>query len=144
IHSVCRTIGERCALAVIVDRDRGLVPVLHGPDDVFGAPRGVTAEEPSGMRRLHRLLVDDRHSVRIEVDADIAFDPGEGILLPDGEDDVVAQEHNRIDYLALLFAAFLAPAESLELEPDEPAILEHEALGRMVLDDLDAFLFRVL
>src|SRR6185295_4364038 len=105
IHSVRWTIGERCALAVIVDRDRGLVSVLHGPDDVLGSPRGVTAEEHSGMRRLHRLLIDHRHSVRIELDADVAFDPGKGVLLPDGENDVVARQHYRVDHLALLFAA---------------------------------------
>ena len=144
IHSVRRPIGERNALAMIVDRDRRLMAVLDRPDDVLRSPRRVAAEEHAGMRRLHRRLVDDRHPVRVEVDADVALDPRERVLLPDGENDVVAREDDGLDHFALLLAAFLEPAEPLELESDEPSVLEHEALRRVILDDLDAFLFRVL
>src|SRR5437870_3417481 len=75
----------------IVNRDRRLMPVLHGPDDVLGTPGRVAAEEHAGTRRLHREAIDGRHVVLIEVDADVALDPGKGVLLPDREDDVVAR-----------------------------------------------------
>jgi len=45
IHTGRQTIRDRLALAVPVYRDRGLVTVLHGPDDVLGAERRIAAEE---------------------------------------------------------------------------------------------------
>ena len=87
-----RPVGDRQALAVVVDRDGGLVPVLHRPDDVLRAPRGVAAEEHAGAGGLEGGLVDDRHVPLAELDADVALDPGKGVFLADGQDDVVARE----------------------------------------------------
>ena len=43
-----------------------------------------------------------------------------------------------------LLAVRLAPLESLELHADELAVLDHEPLRRVILDDVDAFFLRVL
>ena len=80
----------------------------------------------------------------VEVDADVALDPGERVLLADGENDVVARKDDGVDDFALLLAALLEPAQAVELEPDELSVLEDEPLRRVVLDDLDAFLFSIL
>jgi hypothetical protein len=58
----------------------------------------------------------------------------------DGENDVVAREHDRVDH-SLFCLPPSSSTQSIELQSDELAVLEHEALGRMVLDDLDAFFF---
>ena len=85
---------EARAFAMLVDRDRGLMAVLDGPDDVLRAERRVAAEEHAGPRRLKRLAIDDGHVVAIELDAEVALDPRERVLLTDREHDVVArQEH---------------------------------------------------
>ena len=82
--------------------------------------------------------------VLVEVDADVALDPRERVLLTDGENDVVARDHDGVDHFALLLAVFFGPAQPLELHADELAVLEHEALRRVILDDLDALFLRVL
>ena len=58
----------------------------------FGPERRVAAEEHAGRRRLHGRLVDHRHVPLVELDADVALDPGERVLLADREEHVVARE----------------------------------------------------
>src|SRR5512133_1439090 len=144
VHAVRRPIRERDTLAVIVNRDRRLMAVLYGPDDVLRSPRRVAAEEDAWVVALHGRLVDNRHSVGVEVDADVALDPRKGVLLTDRENDVVARDDDRLDHFTLLPAALLIPAQLLELETYQPAILQHEPLWRVVLYNLHAFFFRVL
>ena len=84
--------ADGLALAVAVDGDGGLVAVLHGPDDVLRAEGGVAAEEHPRARGLEGDLVDHRHVPLVELDAEIALDPREGVLLADGEDDVVGRQ----------------------------------------------------
>src|SRR5688572_31416503 len=81
IHPMRGTLGERHAPAIVVDRNRRLVTMLHGPDDVLGPPRRVTTEEDPRARALHRGAVDDRHPPIVELDADVPLDPGESVLL---------------------------------------------------------------
>src|SRR5262245_26087636 len=76
---------EASAFAMFVDRDRGLVAVLDGPDDVLRPERRVAAEEHAGPRRLIRHLIDDRHVIAIERKAEVALDPRERVLLADRE-----------------------------------------------------------
>ncbi len=135
IHAVGRPLGERRALAMVVDRDRRLMSVLDGPDDVLRSPRGVAAEEDARRGRHHRRPIHHRHPVLVELDPDVALDPRERVLLADREDDVVAREHHRLDDLTLLLSVLFRPAQNLDLHPDELPVLEHEALGRVVLDD---------
>ena len=80
------------AVAELVDRDRGLVAVRDGPDDVLRAERGVAAEEDVRQGRLHGRRVDNGHAPAVELDADVALDPGKGVLLPDRDQHVVARE----------------------------------------------------
>ncbi len=87
-------------------------------------------------------LVDDRHIPLAELHAEVALDPGEGVLLTDGEDHVVTGDDHRTQHRGLLRA--VVPLEDVELHPDELAVLDDEALGRVVHDDLDALFFGVV
>ena len=67
--------------------------VRYRPDDVLGAKGCVTAEKYAGDRRLHGDFVDHRHvPLVVEFDADVTFDPGEGVFLADGNEHVIAFE----------------------------------------------------
>ncbi len=118
--------------------------VLDGPDDVLRSPRRVTAEKDAGLGRHHRRAIHHRHAVLVKVEPDVALDPLERVLLADGEDDVVARQHDSLDQFALLLSVLLGPAQNFHLHPDELAVLEDEALGRMVLDDVHALFLGVL
>ena len=85
-----RPLVHGLAAEKLVDGDRGLVPVGHGPDDVLGAEGRIASEEDVRQGGLEGLQVDDRHAPAIEVEAEVALDPGEGVLLADGDQDVVA------------------------------------------------------
>ena len=116
--------------------------MLDGPDDVLRAPRRVAAEENPGRVRLHGRLVDHRHVPLIELDAEIAFDPGERVFLADGEDHVVGRKEHRVERLRVLRLG--VPFQALELHADELSVFDDEALRRMIDDDLDAFFFGIL
>src|SRR5688572_33491072 len=102
--------------------NRRLVSVFDRPDDVFRSPRRVAAKEDTGPGRHERFLVDDRHVPLVELEACVAFDPRKTVFLTDGEDHVITGQDHRVDDFALLLAAFLIPAQSLELHPRQTAI----------------------
>src|SRR5437762_8237863 len=62
-------------MAQFVDRDRRLMAVRDGPDNVLRPERRIPAEEHVGQGRLHRLRIDRGHAPAIELDADVALDP---------------------------------------------------------------------
>jgi hypothetical protein len=62
-----------------------LVAVLDCPDDVLRPEGRVPAEEHAGSRALVGHRVDHRHLPLVELDAEVALDPGERVLLADGE-----------------------------------------------------------
>ena len=101
IHALRQALGDRNALAVIVDGDGGLMAVLDGPDDVLRSPGRVAAEEDAVARALHGLLVHHGHVPLVELDADVALDPGERVFLADGEDHIVGGEENRVDAFSI-------------------------------------------
>ncbi len=74
------------------------------------------------------------------------LDPGEGVLLPDGENDVVGRD----ELLAGDALGGDSPARvelvlhAVESHPDETAVFDDEGLGRAVDHDLDAFLLGIL
>src|SRR5690606_3423852 len=84
VHPPRRAMVERNPRAMIVDGDRGLMTVLHCPDDVLRSPGGVAAEEHTAKRGLEGDAVHDRHSPFAEFHADVPLDPRERVLLPDG------------------------------------------------------------
>ena len=139
-----RTLGQRHALAVVVDRNRRLVPVLHGPDDVRRAERRVTAEKHARTRRHERRLVDHRHVPLAELQPDLALDEGERVVLADRQHDRVARKNLAPDDLLLQPLGRFDRPELVELHPGQHAVLDDEAHRLQVLDDLDAFFLGVL
>src|SRR5438094_2830537 len=121
-------LAHRLALAVTVDRDRGLVAVLDRPDDVLRAEGGIAAEVDAGARRLEGARIDDRHVPFVELDAEIALDPREGVLLADREDHVVrGQELLSDDALGGDAPAGVELVfHPLEAHPGEAAVLDDE------------------
>ena len=94
-----QAVGDRLALAVAVDGDGGLVAVLHGPDDVLRARRRRRRRRTPRRRVDWKVdLVDHRHVPLVELDAEVALDPREGVLLADGEDHVVARKEFLVDH----------------------------------------------
>src|SRR5579862_979326 len=140
-----RALLDRLAVAKLVDRDGGLMAVLDRPDDVLRALGGITAEEHAGPRRLESHGIDRRHIPLVERDTDVAFDPGEGILLPDRQDDIVARDDHLADRLfALDPAALELVFHALEAHAGEPTVLDHEGLGGVIHHDLDPLLLGIL
>src|SRR5712691_6402629 len=82
VHDGRGTLLEVFAVKELVDRDRGVMPMGYSPDNVLRAEGRVAAEEDLRLRRLHGDLVHERHAVLVELDARVALDPGEGVLLP--------------------------------------------------------------
>ena len=115
--------------------------VLHGPDDVLGSPRRVSAEENARPRRLHRFFVDYRHVPLVEVNTQPALDPRESVFLADSEDHVVGRQENGIYHPRV--PGSRVPLQPLEFHSLQFSALDHEALGRVIDHNLDAFLFGV-
>src|SRR5438128_11730709 len=102
--------------------------VLDRPDDVLRSEGGIAAEEHAGARGLKSHLVDDRHVPFVELDAEIALDPREGVLLADREDHVVrGQELLSDDALGGDAPAGVELVlHPLEAHPGEAAVLDDE------------------
>src|SRR5580698_886334 len=139
-------IRYQLTLAVAMDRDRGLVAMLYRPDDVLRAERRVPAEEHPGAGRLERRGVDRRHIPLVELDTQVALDPGEGVLLADGENHVISRQK-------LLGHDALAGNPALRIEVIFHLVEQHpgqlsaggdKRLRRVIDEDLDAFLLGVL
>src|SRR6516165_4785499 len=142
-----RSVVDILAVAQFVDRDRGVVAVGNGPDDVLRPKRGVAAKEYFRQGRLHRLRIDLRHVPAVKLDADVALDPREGVLLTDRDQHVVARS------VLVGFAGrdqVAAPARVvlglnlLEQYPGQPAALMGEFLRHQPVEDRDAFVHRIL
>src|SRR5438270_7302267 len=134
-------------MAQFVDRDRRLMAVRDGPDNVLRPERRVPAEEHVGQGRLHRLRIDLGHAPAIELDADVALDPREGVFLADRDEHVVAQN------VLVRFASRyqVAPALLIELGLDlleqdagQFAVVMSARGGHEEVEDRDAFVHRVL
>src|SRR5580658_4785756 len=142
-----RALGDILTAAEFVDRNRRVMAMGYGPDDVFGPEGGITAEEHSGQGRLHRFGVDHRHAPAIEFEADIALDPRKGVLLADGDQHVIARNHD----VRLAGRHQIAPALGVTLGPDlleahppqTPAVVE-KLLGHHIVEDRDAFMHGIL
>ena len=63
----------------------------------FGPQAASPPKKTPGSVRLEGHLVDHRHVPLVELDAEVALDPGERVLLADGEDDVVAGDDDGVD-----------------------------------------------
>src|SRR6185437_13885578 len=120
--------------------------MLHGPDDVLGAEGRITPEKDPWPGGLEGHGIHFGHVPLVELDAEIGLDPGEGVLLADGEDHIVrwnellARHPLGRDAAAGIELIF----HDVEGHADEPSGLHHESLGRAVDDDLDTLFFGVL
>jgi hypothetical protein len=78
-----RPLGNVFARQELVDRQRGIVAVRDGPDDVLWAKGSIAAKENLGVGRSECFWVDLRHVPLVELDANIALDPRKRIFLAD-------------------------------------------------------------
>src|SRR5690606_20624921 len=128
-----------------VDGNGCLVAMRNGPDDIFRSPGRVAAKEYTRPGRHHGHPIDLGHVPLAELDPDVPLDPGEGVLLPDSHQHVVAGND---DFLA--GGDQLTPTVSVlgphDLEPHacEPAILDDELFGIMIVEDRNALALSVL
>src|SRR5262249_863699 len=141
------TLADVFARQDFLDGDRGVMPMRDRPDDVLRPERGVAAEEDVRHGRLHRGLVDHRQAPFVELDAGVALDPREGVLLADRDEHVVAL----VELVGLagrdeVAAAFVVVdgLDLLEGHAAEAAIGQLESFGHQVVEDRDAFVHRVL
>src|SRR5260370_20390319 len=135
------------ATAEFVDGDRGIVPMRHSPDYVLGAEGGIAAEEHLRQSGLHGQRIDPWHAPAVELQANVALDPWEGVLLPDRDEHIVAGHMNA--WLAGRHQA--APAvfvnaldHPLEEHAGKQTGRVREGLGRKEVVDGDAFMHGVL
>src|SRR6185312_12033030 len=77
-------------------------------------------------------LVDCGHVPFVELDAEVAFDPGKGVVLADGEDHIVARKDDGVENFGVL--RFCVPFEALEFHAGELAVFDYEAKNSKVLD----------
>src|ERR1051326_8127293 len=115
--------------------------MLDGPDDVLGTPSRVAAEEHARAARLHGHRVNLGHIPLSELDSDVVLDPGEGVVLSDGENHVVARKDNGVDDFGV--PCLGVPFDALEFHSRQSSIFYHEPLGCVIDDNIDAFLFSI-
>ena len=115
---------------------------------MFSGPQAASPPKNTpGLRRHHGRLVDLRHAPLVELEADVALDPGEAVLLADRHQHVVALEHDLLARGLELRPAALVDADLLHLleaDAGQPALVEQELLGRVVVEDRDALVLGVL
>src|SRR6185312_3047228 len=142
-----RPVADILAMAEAVDRDRRLMGMRHRPDDVLRPEGGIAPEEDVGDGRLHRHGVDDGQAPFVEVEPDVALDPGEGVLLADGDQHVVAvHAHRRLAgrHQAAPPCGVVLRPHLLEEHAGEAPLLVQELLRHKIVEDRDAFMHRVL
>ncbi len=135
------------ASAEQVDGHRGLVTMRDGPDDVLRTEGGVTAEEDVWNGRLMRPRLQLRQTPAVELQADVALDPGKGVLLPDGDEDVVAGDVDvRLAGRHELAAALLVLLRRnlFEGHAGQATCLMGEGLRHQIVENRDALMHRVL
>src|SRR5205823_269953 len=142
-----RPLGDLLAVAELVDGDCRMMAVRHGPDDVLRAPGRIAAEEYAGPGRHHGNLVDLRHAPFVELEADVALDPGEAVFLANRHQHVVAFEHDLFTGRLQLGSAVPIDADLLHLleaHAGEPALREQELLWRVIVQDRNALVLGIL
>ena len=70
------------------------MPVRDGGNDVLWAECCITTEEHFGVTRLEGLLIDTRHIPFAKFNAEVALNPGKGIVLTDRNKDLVGLEEH--------------------------------------------------
>ena len=73
----------------------------------FGPQAASPPKKTPGRVDCMVVLVHHRHVPFVELDAEVALDPGERVLLADGENHVVGRKEDGVDDLG-----FLAPSAS--------------------------------
>ena len=117
------------------------------PDDVLGPKRGVTTEKYLGQACLHGRFVYHRHIPFIKINSRIPFNPGERILLADGNQHVVAGHMHiglaRGDQSAASLVIVFR-FDDFEAHAGEFAVLKGERLGYMKIDDGNTLVLGIL
>src|ERR1700676_2175038 len=143
-HAARHALLHGLVVAEFVNRYCGLMSVFDGPDDVLGSECRIAAKEHLPKRGLKGDLVHLGHIPLVEFDADALFDPGKGVFLTDGENDVVTWEED----IAKAARRFDVPVvevvfQFLEHHARQAPALGNERLRRMIDDDRDIFVLSV-
>ena len=114
---------------------------------MFSGPQAASPPKKTPARvDLNVVLSTVGHVPLVELDADVALDPGEGVLLPDGEDHVVGREEDRrssaVERRLPLSSSFHSSFSNFI--PLSLPFSSTNALRRVVDDDLDLLLLGVL
>jgi hypothetical protein len=141
IHAVGRPVRERHALAMVVDRDCRLMTMLHCPDDVLGPHAASPSKNTPG--RFDCMVVLSTTGILFASNRPMSRSiHGKAFSCPMAND--VVHGKTTVSITSLFVSRPPRTSAASRLEPDQPSVLEDEALRCVVLDDLHAFLFRVL
>ena len=125
-HLVRQALCHVLAMAVLVNGDRGLVAVCDRPDDVFRTKRRIATEKHACAGGLEGDRVDDRYIPLVELDADIPFHEGKGILLADREDYIVAGQDDPVEFGRLQPAVLIfVPLDYRKLHTGQLAVFDN-------------------
>ena len=113
---------------------------------MFFGPKAASPPKNTSARVDWKVMpLTLRHTPFVEFDADVLFDPGKGILLPDGENHVIAgEEHVAEGARGLDVAGLDIVFQFLEHHAGQPAAFRNEVLGRVIDDDFDVFPLGIL
>ena len=136
-----RAVIDVLAFQHFVNADRGVMAMRSGPNNVLRPKRSVAAKEHPRVAGLERDPVDLGHvPALVPFQADIALDPGEGILLANGAEHVVAlvelirlaRRHQPAATVVVVLRVDL-----LEDHADQLAGLQHKGFRHQHVEDRD-------
>src|SRR5689334_1788222 len=142
VHPERRPVRHSISMAIVVDRNGGLMTVLDRPDNILWPKSSVAAEEHAGPGGLICGGIDYGRIPFIEIDSQIAFYPREGVLLTDGQDHVIGGQEYRASCLRIPRASI--PYELIKLHAFDNAILDDEFFRRMIDKNFNLLLLGIL
>ena len=110
-------------------------------DNILRAEGGVAAKKHLRVGGLEGRPVDNRHVPLVELYAQVALDPGEGVLLAYGHQHVIRLHENQVFPRGHQAAIALVVVQCLHLFEQhalEPAVLDNEFLWHVVVIERDA------
>ena len=142
-----RPIAQVAAMAELVDRNRRLMRVRHCPDDVLWAERGIATKEHPFVGRLQGQRIHLGHAPAVEINANIALDPREGIFLADRDQHVVAFDaHGRFaggNQVAIALVIIFG-LHGIEAHAEQPAVFMQKFDRHQEVHDRNALVLSIV